>query len=183
MAQRDLPHGDLFSEPSTSGNSLHSYFLVEVEAEGWGNVRGYLDRWAGAVWGLFLRENPDTVLTGLEVRGWPASPVWDRPLVLVDNEGERFRVHRPKDVRGGPGQTHPPSAADYYEPFMYTYCRDDDPGVGIRGAKNAPRPGGDDTAGPPPGADLGRRTDPTPRGRFTIPTPYGGPVLPIEPPH
>lgn len=79
--------------------------------------------------------------------------------------------------------SHPPSAADYYEPFMYTYCRDDDPGFGIRGAKNAPRPGGDDTAGPPPGADLGRRTDPTPRGRFTIPTPYGGPQLPIEPPH
>jgi virulence factor Mce-like protein len=78
---------------------------------------------------------------------------------------------------------HPPSSADYYEPFMYTYCRDDDPGVGIRAAKNAPRPGGDDTAGPPPGADLGRRTDPTPRGRFTIPTPYGGPPLPIEPPH
>jgi len=78
---------------------------------------------------------------------------------------------------------HPPSAADYYEPFMYTYCRDDDPGVGIRAAKNAPRPGGDDTAGPPPGADLGRRTDPTPKGRYTIPTPYGGPSLPIEPPH
>lgn len=78
---------------------------------------------------------------------------------------------------------HPPSAADYYEPFMYTYCRDDDPAVSIRGAKNAPRPGGDDTAGPPPGADLGRRTDPTPKGRFTIPTPYGGPALPIEPPH
>lgn len=78
---------------------------------------------------------------------------------------------------------HASSAADYYEPFMYTYCRDDDPAVSIRGAKNAPRPGGDDTAGPPPGADLGRRTDPTPRGRYTIPTPYGGPQLPIEPPH
>jgi virulence factor Mce-like protein len=79
--------------------------------------------------------------------------------------------------------SHPPSSADYPEPFTYTYCRDDDPGVLIRGAKNAPRPGGDDTAGPPPGADLGRRTDPTPKGRYTIPTPYGGPVLPIEPPH
>jgi len=77
----------------------------------------------------------------------------------------------------------PPSEADYPEPFMYTYCRDDDPGVLIRGAKNAPRPAGDDTAGPPPGADLGRRTDPTPKGRYTIPTPYGGPALPIEPPH
>jgi virulence factor Mce-like protein len=76
----------------------------------------------------------------------------------------------------------PPSSADYPEPYMYTYCRDDHPGVLVRGAKNAPRPAGDDTAGPPPGADLGRTTDPTPRGRFTIPTPYGGPVLPIEPP-
>lgn len=79
--------------------------------------------------------------------------------------------------------THSPSAADYYEPFMHTYCRDDDPGVGIRGAKNAPRPAGDDTAGPPPGSDLGQRTDPTPRGRFTVPTPYGGPPMPLEPPH
>ena len=76
----------------------------------------------------------------------------------------------------------PPSSADYPEPFMYTYCRDDHPGVMVRGAKNAPRPADDDTAGPPPGADLGRMTDPTPKGRFTIPTPYGGPTLPIEPP-
>ncbi|MCT7658438.1 MlaD family protein [Mycobacterium deserti] len=76
----------------------------------------------------------------------------------------------------------PPSSADYPEPFMYTYCRDDHPGVMIRGARNAPRPADDDTAGPPPGADLGRMTDPTPKGRFTIPTPYGGPTLPIEPP-
>ncbi|MDG4663587.1 MlaD family protein [Mycobacterium sp. 236(2023)] len=76
----------------------------------------------------------------------------------------------------------PPSSADYPEPSMYTYCRDDHPGVLVRGAKNAPRPAGDDTAGPPPGADLGRTTDPTPQGRYTIPTPYGGPTLPIEPP-
>jgi virulence factor Mce-like protein len=76
----------------------------------------------------------------------------------------------------------PPSSADYPEPYMYTYCNSDDPGVLVRGARNAPRPAGDDTAGPPPGADLGRTTDPTPKGRFTIPTPYGGPALPIEPP-
>ncbi|GJF12994.1 putative MCE family protein [Mycolicibacterium cyprinidarum] len=76
----------------------------------------------------------------------------------------------------------PPSAADYPEPFLYTYCRDTDPQVLVRGAKNAPRPAGDDTAGPPPGADLAQTADPTPRGRYTIPTPYGGPVLPIEPP-
>lgn len=76
----------------------------------------------------------------------------------------------------------PPSHADYPEPFMYTYCRNDHPGILVRGAKNAPRPADDDTAGPPMGADLGRRTDPTPKGRYTIPTPYGGPTLPIEPP-
>lgn len=76
----------------------------------------------------------------------------------------------------------PPSSADYPEPFLYTYCANDDPAILIRGAKNAPRPAGDDTAGPPPGADLGRTTDPTPKGRYTIHTPYGGPTLPIEPP-
>lgn len=76
----------------------------------------------------------------------------------------------------------PPSSADYPEPFMYTYCRDEHPGVLIRGARNAPRPAGDDTAGPPPGADLGRTTDQTPQGRYSVPTPYGGPTLPIEPP-
>lgn len=76
----------------------------------------------------------------------------------------------------------PPASADYPEPYMYNYCRDDHPGVLVRGAKNAPRPAGDDTAGPPAGADLGRTTDPTPRGRYSIPTPYGGPTLPIEPP-
>lgn len=76
----------------------------------------------------------------------------------------------------------PPSAADYPEPFLHSYCRDTDPQVMVRGAKNAPRPAGDDTAGPPQGADLGAMTDPTPAGKYTIPTPYGGPVLPIEPP-
>ena len=77
---------------------------------------------------------------------------------------------------------NPAASADYPEPFMYTYCRDDDPAVLIRGAKNAPRPAGDDTYGPPAGADLGKQTDPSPEGRFSIPTPYGGPTLPMEPP-
>lgn len=76
----------------------------------------------------------------------------------------------------------PPSTADFPEPPLYTHCVSDDPAVLIRGAKNAPRPAGDDTAGPPPGADLGKKTDPTPKGRFTVPTPQGGPTLPIEPP-
>jgi virulence factor Mce-like protein len=75
-----------------------------------------------------------------------------------------------------------PSAADFPEPFLYGYCRDDDPAMLIRGARNAPRPPGDDTAGPPRGADLSATMDPTPKGRFTIPLPYGGPPLPIEPP-
>jgi len=76
----------------------------------------------------------------------------------------------------------PPSAADYSEPFLYGYCRDTDQSVLVRGAHNAPRPPGDDTAGPPPGADLAATTDPTPKGRYTIPTPYGGPPLLIDPP-
>ncbi|MGE2689431.1 MlaD family protein [Mycolicibacterium pulveris] len=76
----------------------------------------------------------------------------------------------------------PPSAADYPEPRRYTYCNDPDPSVLIRGARNAPRPAGDDTAGPPPDADLSATTDPTPRGRWTIPTPYGGPPLPLAVP-
>jgi hypothetical protein len=77
---------------------------------------------------------------------------------------------------------HQPASADYPEPFKYTYCRDTDPAVLIRGAKNAPRPAGDDTYGPPAGADLGEQTDPSPEGRFSVPTPYGGPTLPMEPP-
>ncbi|WP_024442912.1 MULTISPECIES: MlaD family protein [unclassified Mycobacterium] len=76
----------------------------------------------------------------------------------------------------------PLSQADYPEPFLYGYCRDTDQSVLVRGAHNAPRPPGDDTAGPPPGADLAATTDPTPKGRYTIPTPYGGPPLLIEPP-
>ena len=76
----------------------------------------------------------------------------------------------------------PPSSADYFEPYMANYCANDDPAVLIRGAKNAPRPAGDDTADPPAGMDLGKQTDPSPQGKFTIPTPYGGPTLPLEPP-
>jgi len=76
-----------------------------------------------------------------------------------------------------------PAIADYPEPFKYgSYCMDTDPAVLIRGAKNAPRPAGDDTAGPPAGADLGQQTSPSPEGRYSVPTPYGGPTLPIEPP-
>ncbi|TDZ41616.1 hypothetical protein CCUG63695_01572 [Mycobacteroides franklinii] len=90
----------------------------------------------------------------------------------------------PRYVCDYPTPRLPLSAADYPEPFLYAnYCADEDPAVLIRGAKNAPRPAGDDTAGPPMGADMGKKADPTPKGRFQIPTPYGGPTLPIEPPH
>lgn len=76
-----------------------------------------------------------------------------------------------------------PAVADFPESFKYgNYCMDTDPAVLIRGAKNAPRPAGDDTAGPPAGADLGEKTAPSPEGRYSVPTPYGGPTLPIEPP-
>ena len=76
-----------------------------------------------------------------------------------------------------------PALANFPEPFKYGgYCMDTDPAVLIRGAKNAPRPAGDDTAGPPAGADLAELTSPSPEGRYSVPTPYGGPTLPIEPP-
>ncbi len=77
----------------------------------------------------------------------------------------------------------PPSAADYYEPFMYTYCRDDDPAVSIRGAKNAPRPGGDDTAGPAAGREPGPANRPDPAGPLHHSHPLRRSALPIEPPH
>lgn len=76
----------------------------------------------------------------------------------------------------------PQSVAEFPEPYLYTYCPNTDPKYLVRGARNAPRPPGDDTAGPPPGADPLARTDPTPVGPYTIPTPYGGPVLPLPVP-
>lgn len=78
---------------------------------------------------------------------------------------------------------HSPSQADYPEPYLYTYCGNPDPSVLIRGARNAPRPLGDDTAGPPPGYNPLATTDPTPSGPLTIPLPYGGPPLPYAPPN
>ena len=77
------------------------------------------------------------------------------------------------------GSRGAPSAADYPEPRLHSYCADPEPSVLVRGARNAPRPAGDDTAGPAPGSDPNATADPTPVGRWTIPTPYGGPRLPI----
>lgn len=73
----------------------------------------------------------------------------------------------------------PPTQVDSPEPYRYTYCNNPDPSVLIRGARNAPRPPGDDTAGPPPGYDPLAVTDPAPvYPPHTLPTPYGGPQLP-----
>lgn len=73
----------------------------------------------------------------------------------------------------------PPTQVDFPEPYRYTYCNNPDPSVLVRGARNAPRPPGDDTAGPPPGYDPLARTDPAPvYPPYTLPTPYGGPQLP-----
>lgn len=76
----------------------------------------------------------------------------------------------------------PPTVGDFPEPYLYTYCPNPDPKYLVRGARNAPRPPGDDTAGPPPGANPLQRADPTPTGPLTIPTPYAGPDLPLPPP-
>lgn len=79
---------------------------------------------------------------------------------------------------------HSPSDASFPEPYKYTYCDDKDPSLLVRGARNAPRPPGDDTAGPPPGYDPHAVTDKTPHyPGYTIDTPYGGPTLPIPMPN
>ncbi|BBZ21656.1 MlaD family protein [Mycolicibacter hiberniae] len=76
----------------------------------------------------------------------------------------------------------PPTVADHPEPYLYTYCPNPDPKYLVRGARNAPRPPGDDTAGPPPGVNPLQRADPTPQGPYTIDLPYAGPTLPLPPP-
>ena len=86
----------------------------------------------------------------------------------------------PRYVCDYPHPRDVPFVPNYPEPFMYTYCQNDDPGMLVRGARNAPRPAGDDTASPPPGLDPLRRTDPTPITEHTIDLPYGGPPMPPE---
>ncbi len=77
-----------------------------------------------------------------------------------------------------------PTEANFPEPFRNTYCLDDDPALLVRGARNAPRPPGDDTAGPPPGQDPLAVTDKSPDiPPYTIATPYGGPVMPVPMPN
>ncbi|BBZ68816.1 putative Mce family protein [Mycolicibacterium insubricum] len=79
-----------------------------------------------------------------------------------------------------------PFVASYPEPYLYTYCTNPDPAVLVRGARNAPRPPGDDTAGPPPGYDPLAQAVPAPKVKSLMPTPYGGSLfpypLPADPP-
>ncbi|NKY25835.1 MlaD family protein [Nocardia gamkensis] len=80
----------------------------------------------------------------------------------------------------------PPSLADYSEPYLYTYCPDDDPSVLVRGAHNAPRPPGERIPGPPPpGEPADRTATPTPTGPFSLPLPLplvgSGQTVPAPP--
>ncbi|MBU9763800.1 MCE family protein [Mycobacterium sp. TNTM28] len=86
----------------------------------------------------------------------------------------------PRPVCDYPHQRDVPFIPNYPEPYLYTYCQNQDPNLLVRGARNAPRPPGDDTATPAPGLDPLRRADPTPITDHTIRTPYGGPALPPE---
>lgn len=74
----------------------------------------------------------------------------------------------------------PPFLPTYAEPYLYTYCNNPDPSVLVRGARNAPRPPGDDTAGPPAGYDPLAQADPTPPALSHIPTPFGGGPFPVN---
>ncbi len=93
---------------------------------------------------------------------WAIADIYPRPLCDYPH---------PRDV---------PFIPNYPEPYLYTYCQNDDPNLLVRGARNAPRPPGDDTAAPPEGLETLRRADPTPITDHTIHTPYGGPSLPPE---
>ncbi len=78
----------------------------------------------------------------------------------------------------------PPWQPDFPEPYRFTYCNNPDPSVLVRGARNAPRPPGDDTAGPPAGYDPTATTDPSPNyPPYTLPTTYGGPPMPPQIPN
>lgn len=76
-----------------------------------------------------------------------------------------------------------PSRPDFPEPYLYTYCPNNDPSVLIRGARNAPRPPGEEIPGaPPPGEPADKRTAPSPTGPESLPLTFGGPSLPPAPP-
>lgn len=66
----------------------------------------------------------------------------------------------------------PPSRPDHPEPYLYTFCPNDDPSVLVRGARNAPRPPGEQAPTErPPGEPADRTANPAPVGPQTIPLP------------
>ncbi|MET9491264.1 MlaD family protein [Nocardia sp. NPDC006630] len=72
----------------------------------------------------------------------------------------------------------PGSVPDNPEPYLHARCTNPDPSVLVRGAANAPRPPGDDTATTPPEVNPAQRADPTPVGPKSVPLTYGGPFVP-----
>ncbi|MQY30542.1 MlaD family protein [Nocardia aurantia] len=68
----------------------------------------------------------------------------------------------------------PSTVPDFPPPYIDAHCTDPDPTLLPRGARNAPRPPGDDTAYAAPGSDPLATADRTPSGPLSIPTPYGG---------
>ncbi|MBY8859971.1 MlaD family protein [Nocardia sp. CA2R105] len=68
----------------------------------------------------------------------------------------------------------PGRVPDSPEPYLNVRCTDPAHNP-VRGASNAPRPPGDNTATAPPGSNPLQTSDPTPTGPLSIPTPYGGP--------
>jgi virulence factor Mce-like protein len=67
----------------------------------------------------------------------------------------------------------PGSVPNAPEPYLNVRCTSPAPNL-VRGAANAPRPPGDNTATAPPGSNPLQRADPTPTGPLSIPAPYGG---------
>jgi len=76
----------------------------------------------------------------------------------------------------------PGTAPDFPAPFINARCPNTDPGVLPRGAANAPRPPGDNTAIAPPGSDPHATANPVPTGPPSVPTPYGGAYAPLTVP-
>ncbi|MFZ2530129.1 MAG: MlaD family protein [Rhodococcus sp. (in: high G+C Gram-positive bacteria)] len=71
-----------------------------------------------------------------------------------------------------------PALPNFPEPFLHTYCANPDPSTLVRGARNAPRPPGEDVGyAPPAGADPLAQSDPTPIGPLSLPLEPGGPDL------
>jgi virulence factor Mce-like protein len=74
----------------------------------------------------------------------------------------------------------PPALANYPEPYVNTYCNNPDPAVLVRGARNAPRPPGDDTAGPAPGSDPLAQMPGTELTPSSVDRRFGGLQLPVK---